>query len=124
MSKTRNEARQRRQRRVRGKVSGTADKPRLNVYRSLANIYAQLIDDGPGHTLVSASTIDPEVVKQIDGLNGVARAKVVGKVLAERARQAGADLDEAAEITNEELLEGFSLEEKVLLKRLLRDFRG
>jgi len=89
MSKSRNEARQRRHRRVRGKVSGTADKPRLNVYRSLANMYAQLIDDGPGHTLVSASTIDPEVVKQIDGLNGVAQAKIVGKVLAERAKQAG-----------------------------------
>ena len=89
MSKSRNEARQRRHRRVRGKVSGTADKPRLNVYRSLANMYAQLIDDGLGHTLVSASTIDPEVAKQLDGLNGVARAKLVGKVLAERARQAG-----------------------------------
>jgi large subunit ribosomal protein L18 len=89
MGKSRSELRQRRQRRVRGKVSGSAARPRLSVYRSLMNIYAQLIDDDQGHTLTSASTIDPEVAKQITGLNGVAKAKLVGKVLAERAKQAG-----------------------------------
>ncbi len=89
MGKSRSELRQRRQRRVRGKVSGSAARPRLSVYRSLMNIYAQLIDDDHGHTLTSASTIDPEVAKQITGLNGVAKAKLVGKVLAERAKQAG-----------------------------------
>ena len=89
MGKSRSELRQRRQRRVRGKVSGNAARPRLSVYRSLMNIYAQLIDDEQGHTLASASTIDPEVAKQIAGLNGVAKAKLVGKVLAERAKQAG-----------------------------------
>jgi|SRR5450756_340438 large subunit ribosomal protein L18 len=89
MGKSRSELRQRRQRRVRGKVSGTATRPRLSVYRSLMNVYAQLIDDDQGHTLASASTIDPEVAKQITGLNGVAKAKVVGKALAERAKQAG-----------------------------------
>ena len=89
MGKSRSELRKRRQRRVRGRISGVASRPRLSVYRSLMNIYAQLVDDDQGHTLVSASTIDAEVVKQIAGLNGVDKAKVVGKVLAERAKQAG-----------------------------------
>jgi large subunit ribosomal protein L18 len=89
MSKSRSELRARRQRRVRGKVSGSASRPRLSVFRSLMNIYAQLIDDEQGHTLTSASTIEAEVATQIAGMNGVARAKVVGKVLAERAKQAG-----------------------------------
>lgn len=89
MAQSRNEARQRRQRRVRGKVSGTSERPRLSVFRSLANIYAQIIDDTQGHTLVSASTVDAEVVKQVAGLKGVDRAKLVGKVLADRAKAAG-----------------------------------
>jgi large subunit ribosomal protein L18 len=89
MSHSRTEARQRRHRRVRAQVVGTPERPRLSVYRSLSNIYAQLIDDSRGHTLASASTIDPEVVKQLAGLKGVERARVVGKTLAERAKQAG-----------------------------------
>ena len=89
MSKSRNEARQRRHRRVRGKVYGTPERPRLSVFRSLTNIYAQLVDDSHGHTLVSASTIDPEVAGQLADMNGTARAKVVGQVLAVRAKQAG-----------------------------------
>ena len=89
MAQSRNEARQRRQRRVRGKVSGTPERPRLSVFRSLANIYAQLIDDTQGHTMVSASTVDAEVVKQVAGLKGVDKAKLVGKVLADRAKAAG-----------------------------------
>jgi large subunit ribosomal protein L18 len=83
------ESRQRRQRRVRGRVSGTMDRPRLNVYRSLSNIYAQVIDDTAGHTLVSASTIDGEVAKQIEGKNKIEAAKLVGKILGERAKNAG-----------------------------------
>ena len=89
MSKSRNESRLRRQRRVRGKVDGTPERPRLSVFRSLANIYAQIIDDTQGHTLVSASTVDAEVTKQINGLKGVDKAKLVGKVLADRAKAAG-----------------------------------
>ncbi len=89
MAKSSSELRKRRQRRVRSKVHGTASRPRLSVFRSLMNIYAQLIDDEQGHTITSASTIDAEVVKQISGVSGVAKAKVVGKVLAERAKQAG-----------------------------------
>jgi large subunit ribosomal protein L18 len=74
---------------VRGKVNGTPERPRLNVFRSLANIYAQIIDDTKGHTLVSASTVDAELSAQAVGLKGVDRAKLVGKVLAERAKAAG-----------------------------------
>jgi len=89
MTKSRNEARQQRHKRVRGKVQGTTERPRLNVFRSLANIYAQIIDDSQGHTLVSASTVDVDVRGQAAGQKGVERAKLVGKVLAERAKAAG-----------------------------------
>src|SRR5512143_129437 len=89
ITQSRNQARQHRHHRVRGKVNGTPERPRLNVFRSLANIYAQLIDDTQGHTLVSASTVDHEVVGQTAGKKGVDRAKLVGQVLAERAKAAG-----------------------------------
>jgi large subunit ribosomal protein L18 len=82
-------ARKRRHRRVRKKVSGTAHRPRLNVYRSLRHIFAQIIDDEIGHTLVSASTLEAEVRQQIDGLDKTAQARVVGRVLAERAQAKG-----------------------------------
>jgi len=59
-------ARLRRHRRVRAKISGTAERPRLNVFRSLGNIYAQVIDDVAGHTLVSASTIDRELRSEVE----------------------------------------------------------
>jgi len=89
MPKSRNEARQHRHHRVRGSVHGTPEQPRLNVFRSLANIYAQIIDDTQGRTLVSASTVDSELRGQAAGQKGVERAKLVGRVLAERARAAG-----------------------------------
>lgn len=82
-------SRKRRQRRIRAHLSGTQARPRLNVYRSLTNIYAQVIDDVEGRTLVSASTIDDEVVAQVKGKNKVDAARVVGKVVAERAKTAG-----------------------------------
>lgn len=85
-------SRERRHRRVRAKVEGTPQRPRLNVYRSLSNIYAQVIDDVDGKTLVSASTIDKEVAKQIADKNKKDAAKIVGKVLAERAKSAGITL--------------------------------
>jgi large subunit ribosomal protein L18 len=78
-------SRLRRHKRVRRHVTGTAERPRLNVFRSLNHIYAQVIDDGEGHTLVSASTVDPEVQKQLKDLTKIDQARVVGKVLAERA---------------------------------------
>lgn len=90
MSKVnRRESRARRQRRVRARLSGSADRPRLNVYRSLMHIYAQVIDDTTGHTLVSASTIDAEVRGQLAGKKKADQAKLVGQVVAERAKAAG-----------------------------------
>ena len=77
-----NKARLKRHTRVRSKVSGTAECPRLDVFRSLKNIYAQLIDDTTGTTLVSASTVEKEF-KEYGGNKEAARA--VGKKLAERA---------------------------------------
>ena len=88
-AKERQIARKKRQVRVRRKVLGSQDRPRLSVFRSSRHIYAQIIDDSKGHTLVSASTVDHEVVGQADGMKGVDQAKLVGKVLAERAKAAG-----------------------------------
>jgi len=82
-------ARQRRHRRVRAKISGTSERPRLNVFRSLGHIYAQVIDDVAGHTLVSASTIDRELRGQVEGKNKSEAAKMVGTLVAQRALQAG-----------------------------------
>ena len=81
-----NIARKKRHVRVRGKISGTAECPRLNVYRSLANIYAQLIDDVAGVTLAQASTVEKDFA-QYGG--NVEAAKAVGKKLAERATEKG-----------------------------------
>jgi large subunit ribosomal protein L18 len=89
---SRNEARIRRHVRVRKHISGTSVRPRLNVYRSLAEIYAQVIDDEAGHTLVSASSIDRELRPQMSGLKKSEQAKVVGKALAERAMAKGIEL--------------------------------
>jgi large subunit ribosomal protein L18 len=76
-------------RRVRRRVAGTSSRPRLCVYRSLGHIYAQVIDDQGGRTLVSASSLDKETRGQTKGGGNVAAAKVVGKAIAERARAAG-----------------------------------
>ena len=90
-AKSRNKARLRRHRRVRKKVSGTVQKPRLNVYRSLLEIYAQVIDDEAGHTLVSASSIDNELRKDLGGLTKREQAKKVGEMLAKRAIDRGVE---------------------------------
>ena len=82
-------ARLRRHRRVRKRVFGTPERPRLNVYRSLTHIYAQIIDDTVGHTLASASTIDREIRERVAGLTKTEQARVVGRVLAERALAKG-----------------------------------
>jgi len=84
-------ARKKRHRRVRLKVAGTADRPRLNVFRSLNHIYAQVIDDTVGHTLVTASTLDKEVAGKIGGKTKKDQAALVGATIAERARAAGID---------------------------------
>lgn len=79
----------RRQRRVRGKVSGSAERPRLRVTRSNQHIYAQLIDDVEGVTLVSASSIDPELRPALKSGTNVDAARAVGAVLGRRAVEAG-----------------------------------
>ncbi len=89
ISKKRREARLRRHRRVRAKISGTAERPRLNIFRSLSHIYAQVIDDEKGHTLCSASSIDPEARNAVKGLSKKEAAKVIGKLIGERALAAG-----------------------------------
>ncbi|MEY8388235.1 50S ribosomal protein L18 [Oscillospiraceae bacterium 38-13] len=81
-----NAQRIKRHKRVRAKISGTPEMPRLNVFRSEANIYAQIIDDVSGVTLVSASSLD----KAVEGYGGnVAAASAVGKLIAERAKAKG-----------------------------------
>jgi large subunit ribosomal protein L18 len=87
--KSKFQARKHRQLRVRGRVTGTSERPRLSVYRSLSNIYVQVIDDSAGKTLVSASTIDSEIAAQLKDKSKVDAARVVGKVVAERAKNAG-----------------------------------
>lgn len=91
-----NTVRQRRHARVRKTVAGTAAAPRLNVYRSLNHIYAQIIDDRAGNekggvTLAAVSTMDKDVKAQLEGLTKTDAAKVVGKVLAERALKKGVE---------------------------------
>ncbi len=83
------ERRLRRHLRVRKKVFGTPDRPRLAVFRSLNHIYAQIIDDVRGHTLVSASTLDPEIREKVKGLRKTDAARVVGEALGRRALAAG-----------------------------------
>ena len=85
----RNEVRVIRHARVRKKISGTPEMPRLCVYRSNKSIYAQVIDDTKGITLVSASTLDAAIKGQLEELDKSGAAKLVGKVVAERAMNAG-----------------------------------
>ncbi len=86
---SRNQARKRRQLRVRKHVHGSPARPRLNVYRSLNEIYAQVIDDEAGRTLAAASTIDKELRSKMKGKDKSAQAKLVGETVAARAKQAG-----------------------------------
>jgi large subunit ribosomal protein L18 len=86
---TRREARIRRHLRLRKKLSGTPERPRLSVYKSLSHIYAQVIDDTRGHTLVAASTLDPEVRPLVVGKRKTEQAQIVGQVLARRCLAQG-----------------------------------
>lgn len=85
MSKERQSARQRRHSRIRKKVSGTMVRPRLSVYKSLQYIYAQLIDDAAGVTLVSASTLEADIRSALTSGRDIAAARAVGELLAKRA---------------------------------------
>ena len=83
------EARERRHHRVRLKVSGTDSKPRLCVFRSLNQIYAQVIDDIKGHTLVSVSSLDPEITENAKSKSKAGQAELAGSLLARRAKDKG-----------------------------------
>ena len=88
-NKSRSSARIRRHIRVRRKIAGTEERPRLNVFRSTSEIYAQIINDEAGNTIVSASSIDQELRAKMKGLNKTEQSALVGKALAERAKEKG-----------------------------------
>lgn len=81
--------RKRRHLRVRAKLSGTPERPRLNVYRSSAHTYAQVIDDTAGHTLVAASTLEEEAREAAEGTTKSDLARAVGTLVGQRAKEAG-----------------------------------
>ncbi len=87
--KSRNEARLRRHRRVRKKIFGTPERPRMDVFRSSNEIYVQIIDDFQGYTLASASSVDTGLSGQMNGLSNIEQAQKVGLVIAERAKKVG-----------------------------------
>ena len=88
-NKSRNEARLRRHTRVRKKIYGTLERPRINVFRSINDIYVQIIDDDNSNTLVSASSIDKMLRERMNGLNKTDQARLVGEEIAKRALDKG-----------------------------------
>ena len=88
-NKSRSIARERRHARVRKNLAGTPSRPRLSVFKSVAGIYAQVIDDYDGNTLASASTVDRELREQVKGMKKTEQAKTIGKAIAERAKAKG-----------------------------------
>jgi large subunit ribosomal protein L18 len=88
-TKTRADGRMRRHVRVRKNMTGTPQRPRMSVYRSLAEIYAQVIDDEAGQTLVAASSIDHELREKLKGLKKVEQARLVGELVGKRAIDKG-----------------------------------
>lgn len=82
-------ARLSRKRRIRRKIGGTGERPRLSVFRSARHIYAQIVDDLQGHTLVAASTLSKEIREKLAGLKKSETAKEVGRLLAAKAQEKG-----------------------------------
>ncbi|HLW48593.1 MAG TPA: 50S ribosomal protein L18 [bacterium] len=87
--KSRNDARQRRHLRIRRAVHGGPERPRLSVFRSVAHIYAQVVDDRAGRTLATASSLDPEIRAQAAGAKKTEAGKLVGQLVARRAKERG-----------------------------------
>ncbi|HMO57159.1 MAG TPA: 50S ribosomal protein L18 [Roseiflexaceae bacterium] len=87
--RTPRELRIRRHNRVRRRVFGSSERPRLSIFRSSAHIYAQVIDDVTGRTLAAASSLDKQLVETLTGTNKTEKAKLVGRTIAERAKAAG-----------------------------------
>ncbi|TCO74999.1 50S ribosomal protein L18 [Marinisporobacter balticus] len=88
---SKNKKRQTRHLRIRKKVSGTPTRPRLSIYRSLSNMYAQVIDDVTGVTLAAASTLDKEIKDKANNCGNKEAAKLVGELVAKRALEKGLD---------------------------------
>jgi len=84
-----NQIRVERHQRIRNKVNGTADRPRLAIYRSLKHIYAQVIDDVAGNTIVAASTVEKDIAAQLEGKTKKEAARLVGETVAKRAMEKG-----------------------------------
>ncbi|MBF2066189.1 MAG: 50S ribosomal protein L18 [Calothrix sp. C42_A2020_038] len=89
MKLTRKESKQRRHRRIRGKVNGSPERPRLSVFRSNEHIYAQVIDDTAQHTIVAASTVEPEIKSKISSGANCSASTEVGKLIAQRSLEKG-----------------------------------
>lgn len=89
MKLTRKESKQRRHRRIRGKVNGSTERPRLAVFRSHEHIYAQVIDDTQQHTLVAASTLEPELKSKLASGGNCEASAAVGKLIAVRSKEKG-----------------------------------
>ena len=87
--RTPRELRIRRHTRVRKRVQGSSNRPRLSIFRSNIHIYAQVIDDTAGRTLVAASTVEPSLIASLKGKTKIDRAKAIGQLIAERAKDAG-----------------------------------
>lgn len=88
-NKNRNENRKARHARVRKSISGTAEKPRLNVFRSNLNIYAQIIDDVTGNTLIAASSLETSIKEKVSNTGNKEAAKLVGELVAKKALEKG-----------------------------------
>lgn len=86
---TRSTARVQRHTRARSRINGTPERPRMNIFRSLSEIYVQVIDDEAGKTVASASTIDGKLRKDLEGLNKTEQARKIGQAIAERAKSVG-----------------------------------
>ena len=86
------QTRKKRHMRVRQKITGTMQRPRLSVFRSLDGIYAQVIDDALGQTLAAASTLDPDLRGKVNGANKTEQARMVGGLVGQRAREKGITL--------------------------------
>ena len=86
---SRTQVRQKKHRRMRNHIAGTAERPRLAVFRSNKHMYAQIIDDAAGRTLVSASTMQKDVKAELEKTNNVEAAAYLGKVIAEKAKEKG-----------------------------------
>jgi large subunit ribosomal protein L18 len=89
MKKTREASREIRHARIRKKVMGTAERPRLNVFKSHKNLYIQIIDDKAGHTLAAVSSLEPEVKTSLKARGNLASAKAIGTLVAQRAQAKG-----------------------------------